>query len=42
VLTVSLVEDESVLALPLWFALVRFVPLTRYLIVVHGASTRLS
>ena len=38
----SLVEDESLLALLLWFVLVSVVPLTRYFTVVQGASTMLS
>ena len=41
-LTLSLVEDELLLALLLWFVLVSVVPLTRYLTVVQGASTMLS
>ena len=39
---ISLVEDELLLELLLWFVLVRVVPLTRYLMVVQGASTMLS
>ena len=41
-MTASLVEDELLLALALWFVLVKVVPLTRYLMVVQGASTMLS
>ena len=35
-------DEELLPALPLWFVLVSVVPLTRYLMVVQGASTMLS
>ena len=41
-MTASLVDEELPLALALWFVLVSVVPLTRYLMVVQGASTMLS